>query len=723
MNAVSHRRWGNVFGGCLLVIIGLVSSDTLGADWYDTDWGYRQAVTISNSMVDGTVSNFPVLIVQTNVSDVFSLARSDGRDIVFTTSNGTTKLAHELELYDAASSQLWAWVNAPLLADSQNTVLYMYFGSPGALEQENAGAVWDSHYLMVHHYQETSGTCEDSTTNNVDGTPASPPNEPDQDIVGQVNGANGFDGTNDFISYDDAKLQQVYEESSTLELWIRRRVSQNWQTVWTVNHSRKGFFMFLHPQQIYYYTYIFPEEEFEALYSPNLSFGEWYHVAVTREHSTGTSTMYLNGVVKDTFTRVGTVGDNWTDYVRMGADFADSNPLGGDLDEVRVSTTCRSQSWVITSYRNQSNPAAFLSFGGTTARPGPVFDKTPWYDGCWQFRQEITLSASMVDGTVSNFPALIVQTDVSNVFSRARSDGRDILFTSSNGATKLPHELELYDAAASQLWAWVNAPLLAESQSTKIYMYYGCADASDQQDVANVWDSHYRMVHHYQETSGTSEDSTTNNVDGTPASPPNDPDQDIVGQVNGANGFDGTNDFISYDDAKLRQVYEQSSTLELWIRRRFDQNWQTVWTINHSQKGFFMYVHPRQLYYYTTIYPQEDFESLYSGDLNADEWYHVAITREHSTGTSTMYLNGVVKDTFTNVGTLGINWTDYVWIGGEASGNNPLGGDLDEVRVSTTCRSQSWVITSYRNQSSPSSYIGFGLEQPKPLVGSIIMIR
>jgi len=54
----------------------------------------------------------------------------------------------------------------------------------------------------------------------------------------------------------------------------------------------------------------------------------------------------------------------------------------------------------------------------------------------------------------------------------ARSDGYDILFTSSDGTTKLDHEIEEYTSArrAGRLGP---DPSLSNSADTDIYMYYG----------------------------------------------------------------------------------------------------------------------------------------------------------------------------------------------------------------------------------------------------------
>jgi len=86
----------------LVIIFAFVSS--VHAAWYsDRHWLYRKKLTIDGSMfVGGPHSNFPVLVSLTD-PDLASYARPDGLDILFTSSNGTSKLDHEIGILAAGS--------------------------------------------------------------------------------------------------------------------------------------------------------------------------------------------------------------------------------------------------------------------------------------------------------------------------------------------------------------------------------------------------------------------------------------------------------------------------------------------------------------------------------------------------------------------------------------------------------------------------------------------
>jgi len=121
-----------------------------------------------------------------------------------------------------------------------------------------------------------------------------------------------------------------------------------------------------------------------------------------------------------------------------------------------------------------------------------------WYNTSWKYRKKITVDYTKVASNLSSFPLLIDTTSDSNLASSALSSGYDILFTSSDGQTKLSHQVEKYTSSSGNLIAWVKTNL-SSSSNTILYMYYGNSTASDQSDTANVWDSNYKLVQHLDE--------------------------------------------------------------------------------------------------------------------------------------------------------------------------------------------------------------------------------
>ena len=123
-------------------------------------------ITIHGSSVEAAQTSFPVLIkITDSTNPVFSHAQSNGQDILFTASDEATKLSHQMDYYNSATSTMCAWVKVPTLNSGTNTILYMYYGSSNAASQQATSAVWDSNYISVHHFSQATGFDPDSTSN------------------------------------------------------------------------------------------------------------------------------------------------------------------------------------------------------------------------------------------------------------------------------------------------------------------------------------------------------------------------------------------------------------------------------------------------------------------------------------------------------------------------------------------------------------------------------
>ncbi len=217
-----------------IVFIGLIClfpAAAFAAGWYtDTTnntlvWPYRQQIMISGASVEATLTNFPVLIKITDTTNtVFSNAQSTGKDILFTSSDGITKLNHEIEWFaTGATASMCAWVNIPTLTATTNTVIYMYYGSTAAPTQENKTAVWDSNYKGVWHLNNDPGPgavgdIKDSTSNAYNGSAEATMFSTDE-VFGQIGPAIHFDGSNDYISGMPKSLLQSTPEC--VEVWFK----------------------------------------------------------------------------------------------------------------------------------------------------------------------------------------------------------------------------------------------------------------------------------------------------------------------------------------------------------------------------------------------------------------------------------------------------------------------------------------------------------------------
>jgi parallel beta-helix repeat protein len=198
-------------------------------------WQYRKRITIDHTKVEGNLTNFPILIDITD-SDLASRARTDGDDIVFMDNTGVaTKLRYEIEHFDSLDGHLTAWVEIPQLYDDKDVSIYIYYGNPFAVNQENVEGVWDSNYVMVQHLDENSGTNYDSASYSNNGTPNG---GVDQGVVGKIEGAENFNGSTSYVEVADSSSLDG-ASSITLEAWINP-LSSGWSVKREITINNSG---------------------------------------------------------------------------------------------------------------------------------------------------------------------------------------------------------------------------------------------------------------------------------------------------------------------------------------------------------------------------------------------------------------------------------------------------------------------------------------------------
>jgi len=127
--------------------------------------GYNKRIklTIDHTKVDSTLSNFPVTVFFTaaQAEEIFSEfdADSDYMKCAFTSSDGTTQLYAEKELFDVSESKAIYHVKVTSVSSSADTDIYYYYDNDasdnttyiGAINTTAGGHVWDSNFKAVYH--------------------------------------------------------------------------------------------------------------------------------------------------------------------------------------------------------------------------------------------------------------------------------------------------------------------------------------------------------------------------------------------------------------------------------------------------------------------------------------------------------------------------------------------------------------------------------------------
>ena len=384
------RQIGQMIAWFVIGLILIPRWQPVQAAWYNVNWNYRKKITIDNTKVSGSanLSNFPVLINLSSDNDLKNNAQADGDDILFTSSDGTTKLDHEIEKYVSSTGELVAWVEVPTVSYNTDTDIYMYYGNASATSQQNATGVWDSNYIMVQHLQEngngTAGEYVDSTTSNNDGQGGGGSSTQTPSLVssGKADGAQSINRSEtDYIKIPDStSLNNNGNGFSdmTISAWVK--TNNNATTNQVIIRKDNPFQQDGHATLVFgtlqcldttkFCFYVEQPSLKTVASTTSPSSNTWYYVTVTIDNNT--AYMYVDGVQENSTS--GLPGNVWinTDDVEISSSVSS---FDGYLDEIRVSNTPRSSDWIKTEYNNQSSPSTFYTLG-SQEQNNPTFEQS-----------------------------------------------------------------------------------------------------------------------------------------------------------------------------------------------------------------------------------------------------------------------------------------------------------------------------------------------------------
>jgi PKD repeat protein len=325
-------------------------------------WNYRKNITTIRDKVSGSHTNFPLLVNLASDADLAARARSDGYDIYFTDSDGTTKLPHEIEKYTSSTGALVAWVKVPTLSNSANTTIFMYYGCTTASDQQDKNNVWDTGFKGVWHLNQSTGvTAADSTSNANSATPVDNPAA----STGQIGGALTFASPDRLIIAAAPSLDLTTYSNWTMSAWVKPTsyAGTKWPTIYTYGDYRASMGLSQDTgtdgriEHWLNYTYV-------RLSTNSVTLNAWNYVTISR--TAAATSFYLNGIADGSTTSGPVTTGGQASTIGNFATRVVDEAFKGLIDEVRLSASntpggARSSDWIKTEYNNQNSPSTFYS--------------------------------------------------------------------------------------------------------------------------------------------------------------------------------------------------------------------------------------------------------------------------------------------------------------------------------------------------------------------------
>ena len=337
-------------------------SKTYVGQVYLDNWNFRKRISLNHNSVSDRLSDFPILVDITD-PDIAVKARDDSWDILFTSEDGT-KLSHEIESFDSTTGHLVAWVKVPNVSSTQDTIIYIYYGNSDAQNQQNTAGVWDNSYSLVQHLSDEGKTLYDSTSHKNDGNAIGGVTH----TKGVIDNAIELDGRTGYIEVMSNPSISGSTDALTISCWVKlddiskRQVFLNkYQTLnnqrgWLLgyNNIENNLKFFASPDGINFEYW---------LASYNIKSNKWYYITLVWE-SYSIPKFYINGSLVGTrrsFT-ISKIFDNPGTPLYIGKSaYVSGRELNGVIDEVRISKTKKSISWILTEFNDQQNPRNFIT--------------------------------------------------------------------------------------------------------------------------------------------------------------------------------------------------------------------------------------------------------------------------------------------------------------------------------------------------------------------------
>jgi hypothetical protein len=347
----------------------------------------------------------------------------------------------------------------------------------------------------------------------------------------------------------------------------------------------------------------------------------------------------------------------------------------------------------------------------------------------FSFYKNITIDHTKVagSGSLTDFPLLLSILD-SDLQDNVQPDGDDIAFAIAN--IWLDHEIELFNPTYSpneaQLIAWIRIPSLSTSVDTVVSMYYGNSTMNSRQNPISVWDNDYKAIWHMSDNpSGTINDSTSNDNDGTTFGGMDSSDQ-VSSKIGGGISLDGINDYILIPHSSSIDITGSQITLEAWINLaqvppQYDAP-VIVKAPSDNNERYMLGVDggtsPARVNQRITAsisgYRRYDVPTAPTpGMLYQDSWAYICAVYDGTLEVSNrffVYINGALISARYAAGTI-LSTSGNLNIGRRISSSRWLYGIIDELRISSVARSDNWLTTQFNNQNDPSNFYSVGLEQ------------
>ena len=727
---------------------------------------YRTQVSIAATNIDASLDYFPVTLFLSSscgtgtddMTAIFDEIGANSKKIGVTLADGKTQLPVEIDYWDDTGETAVLHVRVPSISSEETTYLYLYYSADvpdndefvGDTGEAPAMSVWDANFVSVHHLsQDPSGTAPqilDSSVNRLHLTTAG--TMLTEDLVdGQAGQALDFDGSDDYAYIADADTNDLFDLTDDCMVETVFQVGADWVPSENDYHgvAYKGYA--LTDLGVKMYERLSGTETqinsvgCSTVVANSFANGAWKYVAGRVNPGTINNQIFVDGAEVGSYssqTSDSVVPNTYGFYIGNLYNYtADYKRLDGQVDEVRVSSSARSEAWIKATY--------YSLFDGLIAYNTEIETEDNWL-GDWAYRIQVKVDSSLIDEDLTDFPVAlhlggavgINGADVTAIFDNLGANSLKIAVATADG-TQCPVEVDTWDETGETAVLHTMIPTVYADRDTIFYLYYDSAKSDNSTYVGvtgstpgqAVWDDDFDAVYHFGDASTgngeTCKDSSANSNNGVYTN--TEAGDQISGQVGQAISIGGTDEYIVAGECGVQGG--GASTLEAIIKYTAPGVGAAIYFGDGDTNGA-----KRTLRYDTTT--EDDSGSIRaeghggyvrgSSDYRDDTWRHFVarVGASESIYDIELFVNGA-GITETTGGTdyaLNTLTTHGINIGRAYSSSTWYYStiDLSEIRISTVERSDAWIKATYHTLfdtlvafgaveaigSDWSAFLGFG---------------
>jgi hypothetical protein len=336
------------------------SSGGATSPWWNDAFSSRVRISFNNPGEE--LTDFPLLVKLDNARFDYSNASQTGADLRFVDADGTTVLNYEIDRW-SPDGDSFVWVKVPKIDGASTTDhIWLYYGNPDAPDAQQAALVW-SGFVSVYHLTPSTATPAVA----VDSTGKHPVTWSSEagTIAGVAGDAADFNGTQAAETSDNDEFSADPNQARTIEVWVNARIGAE-QLVLHEESQCKGWFVGIDADGSYRGHLSTEADDIvcaaysEYLVTTPASFSAWRYVVLVIDRPNVEMRLFVDGTLKSS-RAIDNLGDaDGSGSFLIGTDWDHSNSFTGAIDEVRVSSSARSESWIAAQHKAMTD--SFLRF-------------------------------------------------------------------------------------------------------------------------------------------------------------------------------------------------------------------------------------------------------------------------------------------------------------------------------------------------------------------------